>query len=175
MAIVTDEMRSLIGMESEPRSSEPVSEELLRRFVHAVLEDDPVHWDPRRASESRYGEVVAPPLFPVFAFQRAPGTPDPFEAFAADPDDDGLFDMGRTPGLPLIDLPVKRVLNGGSEARFHRLARVGDVITARSKYVDISERQGGDDNPMVFIRTETTYTNQHDDLLVVVTQTVIRR
>ena len=175
MTVITDEMRALIGVESEPRTAAlPVSEEMLRRFVHGVMEPDPVHWDHEAAAASKYGEVVAPPLFPMNSMRRAPGGPDPFDAFRDDPENDGTLG-GSKNGLPRMELPLKRLLNGGTEAEFFQLAKIGDVITARSKYVDISERQSRDGSPMVIVRVQTTYTNQADEVLTVTTSSLIYR
>jgi acyl dehydratase len=175
MSILTDEIRSYIGLEGDPITApHPLSEDSLRRFVQAVMETDPVHWDPEAAAASRYGTVVAPPLQPLHAFVRPPGSPDPADALATDPDWDGVpRDQGRR-GLPVVPLPLHRMLNGGTSARFHQLAKVGDVVTARSRYADIQEKEGRS-GPMVIIQQETRYTNQDGDLLAVVTTSAIMR
>jgi acyl dehydratase len=177
MSLITDEMRALIGVRGEPVTSAiPVSEELLRRFVHGVMEDNPVHWDHEVAAKSRYGEVVAPPLFVSHVHRRAPGDPDPFERFVEEPDHDGtlLAKSGTTGGLPAIETDLKSLLNGGTEAEFYQLAKVGDVITAQSEYLDVTERESRS-GPMLIIRIATTYTNQHGELLAVITNSIIRR
>ena len=66
------------------------------------------------------------------------------------------------------------MLNGGTESEFSELAKVGDVITARSRYADIIEKEGKS-GPMVIIKQETTYTNQAGDVLAVVTTSAIMR
>ncbi|MEV0686910.1 FAS1-like dehydratase domain-containing protein [Nocardia goodfellowii] len=175
MTVITDEMRALIGVESEPRTAAlPLSEEMLRRFVHGVMEPDPVHWDHAAAGASKYGQVVATPLFPMHSMRRAPGGDDPFERFKENPEDDGTLGGSRN-GLPPMNLPFKRVLNGGTEAEFYQLAKIGDIVTARSKYVGITERKSRDGSPMVIVRVQTTYTNQDDQVLTVSTSSVIYR
>ena len=39
--------------------------------------------DEASARSSRYGAIVAPPLYVLHAARRAPGTPDPLERLAA--------------------------------------------------------------------------------------------
>jgi acyl dehydratase len=175
MTYITDQMRALIGVPG-PRltASHPLGPDELRRFVQAVMEDNPVHWDEQVASDSRYGAVVATPLWPMHAIHRAPGTPDPLERLWDDPEWDGTDLAAGLGGLPPLDVPLKRVLNGGTEAEFFRLARVGDRITAQSRYVDMTEREGRS-GPMVLVVVETTYTNQDDDVLVRSRMTVIMR
>jgi acyl dehydratase len=173
---VTDEHRKLIGVPGpELTAPHPLGPDELRRFVQGVMEGNPVHWDPAAARDSRYGEVVATPLFPMHTPTRpAPGGPDPLDRLGEDPDWDGIDRSAAFGGLPAIDLPLKRILNGGTEAEFFQLAKLGDVITARSEYTDITEREGRS-GAMVLVKVQTTYTNQDGDKLLVSTMTVIMR
>jgi acyl dehydratase len=173
---VTDEHRALIGVRG-PRITAPypLGPDELRRFVQGVMEGNPVHWDAAAARDSRYGEVVATPLFPMHSPTRpAPGGPDPLDHLRDDPDWDGIDRSAAFAGLPAIELPLKRILNGGTEAEFFQLAKLGDVITAQSEYTDITEREGRS-GTMVLVKVQTTYTNQDGDRLLVSTMTVIMR
>jgi acyl dehydratase len=171
---ITDEVRALIGRESEPVTAwEAVEPGAVRRFTQAIMDNDPVYWDADAAADSRYGAPSAPPLYPSFAFRRLPGTPDPLDQARDNRDFDGIGSAGggRLPVIP--GLPV-RTLNGGVEAEFFALARHGDRITAQSRYADIYEREGRT-GKMVFIVTETTYTNQDGQVLAKIRNTGIRR
>ena len=171
---ITDEARSYIGMESEPVTAwESVEPGAVRRFVQAIMDDDPIYWDEEAATARGYDGPVAPPLYPGFAFRRPPGTPDPLDRVKENPNFDGIGGTG-TGRLPTIPNLPPRTLNGGVEAEFLALARHGDRITAQSKYVDIYEREGRS-GKMVFIVTETTYTNQDGQVLVKIRNTGIRR
>jgi acyl dehydratase len=171
---LTDEIRALVG-QTGPRltAAHPLGPDELRRFTQAVMDDDPIHWD--ADAGARYGGVVAPLLYPVNALRRAPGSADPLDRLHGDPDWDGT-DLGSgLGGLPPVRVPgLPRVLNGGVEAEFHQMARVGDVISAQASYLDISER-AGKSGPMVILTVETTYTNQDDAVLVRARSTVIMR
>lgn len=171
---ITDEVRSYIGRESEPvPAAELIEPGAVRRFTQAIMDPDPIYWQSDEAAAGRYGGPVAPPLYPGFAFRRPPGTPDPLDRFKDDPDYDGLGGGGGT-GLPVVPLPLPRLLNGGVEAEFFALARHGDRITAQSRYTDIYEREGRSGR-MVFIVTETAYTNQDGQILAKIRNTSIRR
>lgn len=172
---LTPEVKALIGMEGEPETCwEPVERSEIRRFAQAIMDDDPTYWNDAYAKNSKYGSIVAPPLFPLFGLRRPPGTPDPLRDAATDPDFDGFAGLLRT-GLPPVPLPnLPRLLNGGSEVEFYQLPKVGDRITARAQYLDIYEKSGRS-GTMVFIVIETRYLNQHDDLLLVSRVTLIRR
>jgi acyl dehydratase len=175
MSFVTDEIRALIGVPG-PRfeAPGPLGADELRRFVQAVMEPDPVHWDPQAAGASRYGAVVAPPLYVLHAARRAPGTPDPLDRLAAEPDWDGLDVGAGFGGLPPIEVPLTRVLNGGTEAEFFKLPALGSVVGAQSLYIDIADREGRS-GPMVIARIETTYSDQDGERLARVVNTVIMR
>lgn len=175
MGFVTDEIAALVGV-SGPRftTTGPLEADQLRRFVQAVMETNPVHWDEDAAGAGRYGEVVATPLYVLHALRRAPGTPDPLERLADDPEWDGLDVSAGFGGLPPIEIPLKRVLNGGTEAEFFKLPRLGDTISAQSRYVDIVDREGRS-GPMVLATIETEYVDQDGEKLARVRNTVIMR
>ena len=171
---ITEEVRGYIGLESESVTAREVVESgAVRRFTQAIIDADPNYWDASAAAQSKYGSVVAPPLYPGFAFRRPPGTPDPLDRFKEDRDYDGLGG-GTGAILPVVPLPLPRLLNGGVEAEFLALARHGDRISARSRYADIYEREGRT-GKMVFIITETAYTNQDGQVLAKIRNTTIRR
>lgn len=175
MGFVTEEIRALIDVPG-PRltAAAPLGPDELRRFVQAVMESNPVHWDEEVARESRYEGLVAPPLYVWHALRRAPGSPDPLDRLFEQPDWDGLDVSGGIGGLPPIDVPLKRVLNGGTEAEFFRLPRVGDLISSQSRYLDVVDREGRS-GPMVFVTVETTYENQDEQPLARVLSTIIMR
>jgi acyl dehydratase len=172
---ITPEIKALIGMEGEPQTCcEPVERSEIRRFAQAVMDDDPIFWNDAHAKNTRYGDVVAPPLFPLFAHRRPPGSPDPLAAAITDPDFDGFAGL-LTTGLPPVPLPrLPRLLNGGNEVEFYQWPKLGHRITARAKYLDIYEKAGRSGS-MVFIVIETRYTNQQNELLMISRVTLIRR
>jgi hypothetical protein len=71
MSLITEEMQALIGVPGPKLTApSPLGPDELRRFVQGVMEGNPVHWDPQAAAASRYGEVVATPLFPMHSTTR---------------------------------------------------------------------------------------------------------
>ena len=170
---ITDEIKALIGRESErEEATHPVEASEVRRFHHATMDPAPRYWDETWARRSRYGFVVAPPAFPVHAFRRAADAPDPL-APDAEPDFGGMSKQLR-PGLPIVNVPLERMLNGGYEYEFFRYARRGERIFRRSRYRDIYQREGKS-GPMVFILVEETYTTESDELLLRTINTIILR
>ncbi len=172
---ITPEVQALMDTEAGPFAAwDPVERGAVRRFAQAIMDDDPVYWDDEYAASTRYGRVIAPPLFPMYAFRRAPGTPDPLNG-AADPDFDGAVDNFVVWfGLPPLPINLRRLLNGGNRVRFSRYAEIGDRVSATSRYVSVTQKQGKD-GPIVFVVIEVTFRNQRDDVLATCEQTLIWR
>ena len=167
---ITQEIRGLIGRKGPVRAAaEPLSHDRLRRFNQAAMEPE----IPSPAGERPGRAETAPPLWPLHAFVRGADEPDPFDVLLADPELDGTYGAGET-GLPPVDVPLARILNGGVSAEFFAQAEVGDVVRAQSEYTDIAERAGRS-GPMVIVTISTTYTTQHGRLLCRVTNSFIRR
>lgn len=171
--VLTPEMLALVGV-AGPVLTAPAAlgEDTLRRFCQAAMETDPIHFDTDAARTAGYAGIVAPPLYPLHAFPRQPGTPDPLDALAGDPDWDGIELVQD--GLPPLELGLTRLLNGGVEAEVFSLARVGETICCQSRYADIHERAGRT-GPMVFVTVQTDYHTAAGRPLLRVRTTMIAR
>ncbi len=169
MTLLTEEIRGFIGMESaEEPLSEPVEPGAVRRYVQAIMDDDPIY---NPASDAtRYGGPVAPLLFPSFMARRGWGDPDPFAGRDADFDGFSGFGGERLPELPLN----LALLNGGLDVEFFRYANHGETVTQKSRYVSIHERVSKG-RPILFVVTETEYRAGGGELLMRVKRTMIRR
>jgi acyl dehydratase len=109
----------------------------IREFARAIKDDDPVYHDEAVATKEA-GGIVAPVTF----LQTV-----------------SHWDDGR--GRLRLPFDLKRVLHGEQEYEFLEPIRVGDVLTAVSKIVDIYDKPGKRGGSMNFAVTETTYTNQN--------------
>ena len=64
-----------IGMTGEPKVAPmPLERDTLRRFTQAIMDPDPLYHDDQTAAASRFGQVVAPPLYPAHAYCRCSGS-----------------------------------------------------------------------------------------------------
>jgi MaoC dehydratase-like protein len=170
---ITDEVKAVIGAESEPiEAYHAVEPSEVWRFHHATMDQAPRYWDRDWGEKSRYGGIVAPPTFPVHAFRRPPDSRDPLDAMGA-PDFDGRNRRMR-PGLPPVEVPLVRLLNGGYDYEFFRYARHGARIFCRSRFKDIYQRDGKS-GTMVFVVIEDLYTNERGEPLIKTTNTLILR
>ena len=145
-SIITEEMRSVVGVESEPWTLE-VDRTSVRMFARAVGYTDPVFYDEEFARSKGYRSLPAPPHYL--------GTPI-FNPRTSDPTFGAPRGSGGGPGGGRVRHNLKRVLNGGTEIEYHDTIYAGDVLTASSKVADLSERQGSIGRMLITI-TETTY------------------
>ncbi len=162
VSLITDEVRSWIGRETEPWTVE-VTPRDIKRFAVATDDLNPLYYDKEYAQKSRYGGLIAPPLF-----YMVPLT-DPMPESALRPD--GLPYEGK---FPIPPTPLPRLVDGGTEIEFFVPIRVGDTLTGRSKIVDIYQKEGRT-GPLIFVVRETTYTNQKGEVVLTEKSTTILR
>ncbi len=154
---ITDEMRSVIGQETEPLTVE-VDKTAIRMFARAVGHTDLIFYDEEYAKSKGHRGLVCPPGFAGHAIH----TPlKPTNIIGS-----------STTQMPDIKTKIVRVLNGGTEFEYFDDICAGDVLTAVSKITDIRERAGAS-GAMLFVVRETSYTNQQGKLLAVERGTAI--
>ncbi len=154
---ITEEIRQWLNVERDVVVSPPISENDIRKWALAVYwpETPPKQfWDAEYAKTTRWGGIIAPEEFNPFAW--------PIERKEA-----------VRLGGPMGKEPGQRVLNGGSEARYHTPMRPGDVIRSGTQLVDVYEKTGRL-GVMMFLIHETTWTNQKGGVVKVDRKTGIR-
>jgi|SRR5690625_148055 len=130
MGLLTPELKAAIG-----RSLPPVKAEVTRRDIRKYA----VSTEQRLPRFLRGDE--APPLFLFGLFLEVL------------PRDEMLED-GRQPDSGLVpDLPLKRVMAGGTEAKIFRGIYPGDVLVLKQTLVDLYEKQGSQ-GPLIFAIVE---------------------
>lgn len=176
MGVTSADFARYVGMQGPAkRANAPLEREMLRRFVQAVMDRDPLYFDEGYARGTRYGQLVAPPLYPVHAFRPAADGPDPLVSVQQDPDADGTFgNDGMFFGLEPIQSPFKRLLNGGNEIEFVRCLAVGEVCIAQARYADVVLKEGKS-GQMLLVDIETEFRTEAGELLLVNRQTLIWR
>lgn len=153
----------------------PLERDALRRFVQAIMDRDPLYYDEALAKGTKYGGLVAPPLYPVHAFRAPAGGPDPLDLLHDDPDADGSGgNDGLFFGLAPIESPFKRLLNGGNEIEFYRCLAVGERCVAKARYADVRLKQGKS-GAMLLVTIETEFSTESGALLLINRQTLIWR
>lgn len=152
------EVRALIGRETVHVYD--VTAKDIRRYAQAIGDSNPLYRDERYARTTRYGGIIAPPLFcQSLAFEDVPA-----EELRAD-------------GLPKeldVPLPVTRAVGGSSVFDVGELIRPGDVITVKKTISDVYKKVGKT-GEMYFVVLDTTYVNQRGQMVAREKATFIQR
>ena len=152
--VITDAARALIGVELDPVTIE-IDKTLLKRFAIAVRSPNapnPLYVDEAYAAKTEYGGIIAHPTL-----------------------------CGGFPWLgPILEkvnpsMGKYRVgLNGGNEYEFFEPIRLGDVLTARPKLTNLSEKPRDDGGVMLVLDLEATFSNQRGEPVLAARQTLLR-
>lgn len=152
------EVQALIGKETSHVYD--VTAKDIRRYAQAIGDPNPLYWDEEHAKKTRYGGIIAPPLFcHTLAFEDAP------------------VDQLRPDGTPKeldVPLPTTRAMGGGSVFEVGEPVRPGDVITVKKTILDVYTK-AGKSGEMFFIVLDTVYVNQRGETVAREKATFIQR
>lgn len=139
------------SMDSSP-IREPIANNDIRRWVHAMHYPNRLHYDPAFATESRFKAIVAPQSFPIAI-------------------DDG---HGAAPAC-VGRIPDSHLLFGGDEWWFHQPRVVaGDFVYNERIPFDYVVKETKFAGPTCFQRGDNNYRNGSGELLAVQRSTSIR-
>jgi len=151
MSLLTDEIRALIGTEVAPFEFE-VSRNDIRKYAAATGQ-----------RQQRYLDGDEAPLMFLFSAMM------PVIPLSE------LLPDGRQPDSPLIpELPLKRIMAGGSEYQVHGRILPGQVLVCRQKLADLYEKQGGS-GPLIFMVFENRFETRDGEPVVTELLTRIAR
>ncbi len=139
---ITDEMRALIGVESEPWSYE-LTTTSVRAFARGVGYRDPVYFDVAAAQAAGYASLPAPPCYlgtPVFI----PG------------ESSDVFSGPRGSG-PELKHGLPGLLDGGTETIYERPLVAGETLTATTKLTNLETKESKGLGVMLITTQETTW------------------
>jgi 3-methylfumaryl-CoA hydratase len=148
--LITPEIRAWIG-----RSESVDRVEITRREIvkYAIATD-------QRLDKYKRGDE-APPMFLFGALRLVV----PLDALGPD-------------GIPrqtlLPELPLKRVMAGGTKIKYHRTVKPGDVLVGTRTLTDIYEKQGSS-GPLIFVVYELNVETESGEPVMEETQTRIVR
>lgn len=151
------EIRSWINKEQEISendryfSEQPVEKSEIRRVALTNCDYNPLWLDEEYACKTRWGGIIAPPLF-LGACGNVVFPARPAEIPGADP---------------------WTHFYGGCEWEFLKPVRVGDVIEPIWKLVDAYEKAGNFAGPLAFTVGETAFKNQKEEVVGICRSTLI--
>ncbi len=140
--------RSFLGKEF-PIGTFDISREMILEFSRATNEVNPIYVDEKRAAESEYGDIIAPPTF-CNLFVNGGEKPDIKLEFG---------DIGFFAGQAIENIaPI----------------RPGDTIEVSSRLKEVYAKTGRS-GKMVFAVWETRFDNQNGDTVALVDESYVRR
>jgi N-terminal half of MaoC dehydratase len=165
---ISPAMADAVGSELSRQVSYPISESDIRKWAIALYYPEPpprLFWDADFARGSVHGGMVAPEDFNPFAWMTA----EPGGAQGSRSNDPQVTE--KTLGLepPAVAFQV----NGGISVTYGQRMRPGDVITSITRLGGYQERAGRL-GLMLFTTQDTSWTNQHGELVRQTQGTVIR-
>ncbi|MGD9755235.1 MAG: MaoC family dehydratase N-terminal domain-containing protein [Acidimicrobiia bacterium] len=142
---LTDEMRAVVGVESEPWPVE-ITTTSVRAFARGVGYTDGKYYEVEAAKAEGHDTLPAPPCYlgtPVFV----PGKSDP------------TFSGPRNTG-PSIRHGLKGLLDGGTEVVYERQLKAGDKLFMTSKVSNLEVKESKGLGKMLVVTSEQTFTDQ---------------
>ncbi len=145
--------KSFVGKQFAPFSFE-VDKSKIKELAQALGDENPIFRDESAARSSGLPGIVAPPTFPtLFKMWGEGGSMDHIKAMGGD---------------------VLRLLHGEEDYEYHGFIRPGDTIRGQTKVVDIDYKKGRSGG-LDIVKTETSYHNQRDELVVIARSTIVIR
>ena len=145
-SLITEEVKQLVGKEIIKPLVREIEKGAIVKFAQAIDDPNPLWQDAEYAAKSVNRGIVAPPIFLSALWTEAMYTS--IQAKLA----------GIAPSL-------KRLVEAGDEIEYFQTIRPGDALTINSRFAEIKERQGKS-GTMVNLTMETTYTNQHGEMVI---------
>lgn len=126
-------------------------------FAKAIRDPNPVYWDEAEARARGLPTTVAPPTFVMSAGLQSP------------PGAVGLNVITE------VGFDPRRILHGEQDFEFKRPIYAGEVLQSRSRIADIAEREGRRGGKMTMALTETIYTDEKGEEVLIVRNLLIER
>ncbi|PIU65693.1 MAG: hypothetical protein COS84_06575 [Armatimonadetes bacterium CG07_land_8_20_14_0_80_40_9] len=124
-----------------PLAKYEIGKEKIKEFALATGDKNPLYLDDDYAKDSKFGGIIAPPMFAV--------------VYAKEPVGDMLLD-------PELGLNLMMLVHGEEEFEFLEIVRPGDVITTEGWIGNIYEKE---EKKLDFIVLETVSSNQEGKIV----------
>ena len=154
-----EEAKKYIGREAEPvHGRYPVEYEPIRRYCFMNDDDNPLFLDAEYAKTTKYGDVISPPL--LIGNFTSPGLWPPVKEGA--------------PLMMQIPTPGNSNINLTTDFEYFRPVKIGDRLSSKAKIADVYIKAIRLDPKAFWIETETTTTNQNDEVVMVSKNIAVR-
>jgi len=135
----------------------PVEYDAIRRHCHMVEDNNPLFLDPAYAAKTEHGAVLCPPSGWLALYFASLG---PWPA---------VFE----PLFPVVPTPGKRLVNMSQEIEWSARIKVGDRLSVVRRVADVYQKGIQIDPEAVWIVAEAVITNQLDEKVCVIRNTLL--
>ena len=139
------------------RGRYPVEYDAIRRHCHMVDDNNPLFLDPEYAKTTTHGDVVCPPSGWLALYFASLG---PWPA---------VFE----PLFPIVPTPGKRIVNMSQSVEWSARIKIGDHLSVRRRIADVFQKAVSLDPEAVWIVAEVIITNQRDETVCVIRNTML--
>ena len=158
MALLTDELKALIGREAHYPAREELGRASIRYFALAMGDPNPLYVDDEYARKAGYPSVIAPPTLIVETCQYAHQAPNA----------DGY--IGHEWHLPVKNC---RLVRAGNDYEFMRPVLPGDRISVTWTLEDIVERASSRGGTQLFVSSVARYRDAGGEVVAINRETVV--
>jgi len=131
-----EEASQMIGKDFEVELwNEEASKDVIRHYAWGIGDDNPIYFNEEYAKKTKWGKIIAPPLFLY-----------------------SVFDAVIAPGLPDIQW-----IYSGADWTFYRPVFVNDKFRVKASLVDVKEVSGKLVKKMILQTGKVLYINQKDE------------
>lgn len=162
---ITEEVRAMIGKEVWSDTGRATLTQI-KKFAQSIGDKNPIYFSEEYGKSSRYGGIIAPPLFddPALDYDGREAEMEILESGSR------IVQVGHD--IPALE-HLRGAFEGDVEYELFKPIRPGDVIKASRKIIDVYEKVGKSGR-MVFIVTETTLRDEKGEKVLNCRSTVIR-
>ena len=154
-------LRALVGTSfgTPTVAPDPVNQPMIRHWVAAMEDDNPVYVDPAFATASRFVGIVAPPLMLQTWTMPTPKISGIAERGGSP------TEVSENPLTPLDAVGFIATLATNSEFEIFRYLRLGEVVTATMMIESVSDRKHTRIGPGYFVTWVTTYRDERGEVV----------
>ncbi len=134
-----------------------VEYDAIRRHCHMVDDNNPLFLDPDYARKTAHESVICPPSGWLALYFASLG---PWPA---------VFE----PLFPIVPTPGKRIVNMSQEVEWSTRIKAGDHLSVRRRIADVYQKAVSLDAEAVWIVAEATISNQRDETVCVIRNTML--
>ena len=158
MALLTDELKAMIGREVHYPAREELGRASIRYFALAMADDNPLYVDDAYAQEAGHPSVIAPPTLICETCQYAHRPPDA----------DGYIGHEWR-----LDVPNSRMIRAGNDYEFVRAILPTDRISVTWTLEDIAERKASRGGTQLFVSTVARYRDAAGEIVAINRETIV--